>query len=180
MYKSQSEICLSNNCNSNIFREALRTNEKSYYYYSNNLFDSNKSKNEFNNNFELTYIGRRKTKFNQLVNKKFFSPIPTNLLNTYKNSLLKNYFYNADKNDSFQNIKTTREKNKNFNLMDNFNKSILEGNDKYNDILYKKIMKSTKNNFLPKIKYSESLLINNKGARTKNYFFRTRFKEKRK
>jgi len=180
MYKSQSEICLSNNCNSNIFREALSTNEKSYYYYSNNLFDSNKPKNEFSNNFELTYIGRRQSKFNQLVNKKFFSPIPTNLLNTYKNTLLKNYFYNADKNDSYQNINTTREKSKKFNLMDNFNKNILDGNDKYNDILYKKMMKSTKNSFLPKIKYNESLSINNKGNRTKNYFFRTRFKEKRK
>jgi len=180
MYKSQSEICLSNNCNSNIFREALSTNEKSYYYYSNNLFDSNKPKNEFSNNFELTYIGKRKSKFNQLVNKKFFSPIPTNLLNTYKNTLLKNYFYNADKNDSYQNINTTREKTKKFNLMDNFNKNILDGNDKYNDILYKKMMKSTKNSFLPKIKYNESLSINNKGNRTKNYFFRTRFKEKRK
>ena len=180
MYKSQSEICLSNNCNSNIFREALSTNEKSYYYYSNNLFDSNKPKNEFSNNFELTYIGRRKSKFNQLVNKNFFSPIPTNLLNTYKNTLLKNYFYNADKNDSYQNINTTRERSKKFNLMDNFNKNILDGNDKYNDILYKKMMKSTKNSFLPKIKYNESLSINNKGNRTKNYFFRTRFKEKRK
>ena len=180
MYKSQSEICLSNNCNSNIFREALSTNEKSYYYYSNNLFDSNKPKNEFSNNFELTYIGRRKSKFNQLVNKKFFSPIPTNLLNTYKNTLLKNYFYNADKNDSYQNINTTRERSKKFNLMDIFNKNILDGNDKYNDILYKKMMKSTKNSFLPKIKYNESLSINNKGNRTKNYFFRTRFKDKRK
>ena len=179
MYKSQSEICLSNKCNSNIFREALSTNEKSYYYYSNNLFDSNKSKNEFNKNFELTYIGRRKSKFNQLVNNKFFSPIPTNLLNTYKNTLLKNYFYNADKNDSFHNINTSRETNKKFNLMDNFNKNILEGNDKFNDILYKKMMKSTKNNFLPKIKYSESLFINKKGNRTKNYFFRTRFKDKK-
>ena len=180
MYKSQSEICLSNNCNSNIFREALSTNEKSYYYYSNNLFDSNKPKNEFSNNFELTYIGRRKSKFNQLVNNKFFSPIPTNLLNTYKNTLLKNYFYNADKNDSYQNINTTRERSKKFNLMDIFNKNILDGNYKYNDILYKKMMKSTKNSFLPKIKYNESLSINNKGNRTKNYFFRTRFKEKRK
>ena len=177
MYKSRSEICLSNNCNSDIFREALSTgkNEKSYYYYSNNLFDSNKSKNEFNNNFELTYIGRRKSKFNQLVNNKFFSPLPTNLLNIYKNTLLKNYIHNADKDDSYQKNKTTREKYNKYNLIDNFNKNIVDGNNKYNDILTNKIMKITKNDFLPKIKNGQ--LILKKGNRTKNYFFRTRKKE---
>ena len=175
MYKSQSEICLSNNCNSDILREALSTrkNEKSYYYYSSNLFDSNKSKNEFNNNFELSYIGKRKNKY---INKKFFSPIPTNLINTYKNSLLKKYFNEADKNDTNQNINLYSESNK-FKVMDTFNKNIVDWNDKNNDILYQKIIRNTKNNFLPKIKHSESLYVN-QGIRTKNYFFRTRKKKK--
>lgn len=177
MYKSRSEICFSNNCNSDILREALTTgkNENSYYYYSNNLFNSNKSKNEFNTNFELSYIG---TKKNKDINKKFFSPIPTNLLNTYKNTLLKNYFSDADKKDINQNqkINTLSEMNKKFNIMDIFNKNIVDGNNKKNDLLYQKIMHSTKNEFLPKIKYSESISVN-RGTRTKNYFFRGRKKK---
>ena len=178
IYKSQSEICFSNNCNSFILREALSTgkNEKSYYYYSNSLFDSNKSRNEFNNNFELTYIGTKKSKFNQLVNSKFFSPLPTNLLNTYKNTLLKNYIYNADKDDSLQNINISKEKNDKYNLMDTFNKNIIDRNNKLNEVLNEQIMKKTNNNYLPKIKNNESVFIN-QGNRIKNYFFRTRKKK---
>ena len=177
IYKSNSEICLSNNINSETFKEALSTKEfeKSYYYYSNYLFDSNKTKNEFNTNFELSYIGKRKNKF---INKNCFSPIPTNLLSTYKNTLLKNYFYNVDKSEINREINTSREKEEKFEVIDTFNKNIVDGNDKYNEILFKKVMKSTKNEFLPKIKFNESLFVNK--GRTKNSFFRNKRKDKRK
>ena len=177
IYKSNSEICLSNNINSETFKEALSTKgfEKSYYYYSNYLFDSNKTKNEFNTNFELSYIGKRKNKF---INKNCFSPIPTNLLSTYKNTLLKNYFYNVDKSEINREINTSREKEEKFEVIDTFNKNIVDGNDKYNEVLFKKVMKSTKNEFLPKIKFNESLFVNK--GRTKNSFFRNKRKDKRK
>ena len=177
IYKSNSEICLSNNINSETFKEALSTKgfEKSYYYYSNYLFDSNKTKNEFNTNFELNYIGKRKNKF---INKNCFSPIPTNLLSTYKNTLLKNYFYNVDKSEINREINTSREKEEKFDVIDTFNKNIVDGNDKYNEVLFKKVMKSTKNEFLPKIKFNESLFVNK--GRTKNSFFRNKRKDKRK
>ena len=53
LYKSRSEIVMSNNYNNKALIEALSSgkNEKSYYYYSNNLFDSNKKKE--NNNFGI-------------------------------------------------------------------------------------------------------------------------------
>ena len=155
-------------------------NEKSYYYYSNNLFDSNNKKNEFNKNFELSYIGK-----SQNINKKFFSPIPTNVINTYKNTLLKNYISNNEykennmrkNNDS--NDKKKSEKHK-YRIMDTFNKILVDGNEKYNELLYRKIIKSDRsekndrNELFPKI--NNDLTSTHLHNRTKNYFFRTRKK----
>ena len=177
LYKSRSEIVMSNNYNNKALIEALSSgkNEKSYYYYSNNLFDSNKKKDEFNKTFEINYIGKTKD-----INKKFFSPIPTNVINMYKNTLLKNYFNNNEFND---NIKKNNENNdiinndKNeYKIMDTFNKVLLDRNDKYNEIFYKKIINSDRNGYLPKIQNKEfsNTFIHN---RTNNYFFKTRKKK---
>ena len=173
LYKSKSEICMSNNYNSNILQEALSTekSDKSYYYYSSRLFDSNRRKSEFNpnSNFELNYIGKKK-----ILNKKFLSPIPTDLLKIYKNTLLKNYFYNACNDYTTQESKTCRY-NK-YHIIDTFNKNLVDGNIKYNELFDNKNMRSNKNSIFPKIKYNGSTIVN-KGTRTKNYFFRTRMKQ---
>ena len=80
------------------------------------------------------------------------SPIPTDLLKIYKNTLLKNYFYNACNDYTTQESKTCRY-NK-YHIIDTFNKNLVDGN----------------------IKYNGSTIVN-KGTRTKNYFFRTRMKQ---
>ena len=163
IYKSKSEINMSNNININLFREVLSDNNN--YYNSYNVYDTNKS----NNNVELSHIAK-----NKLFHKNYFSPIPTNILNTYKNSLLKDYFYNTGNNLTYRKIK--RDK---YNIIDAFNKNLVDGNNKFNELLYKKMMENTNNDFLPKIKKSNSIMTY-KGIRTKNYFFRTRKKENHK
>ena len=171
IYKSTSKISMSNKISSDKLREVLNTtdSDKSYYYYSHNLFHSNKSKNEFNNNFELGYIGK-----SNYINKNFFSPLPTNLLNTYKNTLLKNYFYNAGDGYQTQRINTYRyNKFNKFKIMDTFNRNLVEGNKEYNEKLYYNIMRTTKGEFLPKIKHGETVSTNHE-TRTKNYFYRKR------
>ena len=170
IYKSKSKISMSNKISSDKLREVLNTtdSDKSYYYYSHNLFHSNKSKNEFHNNFELGYIGK-----SDVINKNFFSPLPTGLLNTYKNTLLKNYFYNAGDGYQTQRINTFRH-NK-FKIMDNFNKNLVEGKNEYNEKLYNNIMGSTKGEFLPKIKHGVTFSANHE-TRTKNFFYRKRKK----
>ena len=167
IYKSKSKISMSNNINMDRFKEVLNTADadKSYYYYSHNLFHSNKSKNEFNNNFELSYIGKSKS-----INKNFFSPIPTNLINTYKNTLLKNYFYNAGDDYSLNQGMRTYRYNK-YKIMDTFNKYLVEGNKEFNEKLYKNIF--NKDEFLPKLRIGEASSTNH-GTRTKNFFFRKR------
>ena len=167
IYKSKSKISMSNNINMDRFKEVLNTTDadKSYYYYSHNLFHSNKSKNEFNNNFELSYIGKSKS-----INKNFFSPIPTNLINTYKNTLLKNYFYNAGDDYSLNQGMRTYRYNK-YKIMDTFNKYLVEGNKEFNEKLYKNIF--NKDEFLPKLRIGEASSTNH-GTRTKNFFFRKR------
>ena len=168
IYKSNTKISMSNKISSDKLREVLNTtdSDKSYYYYSHNLFHSNKSKNEFNNNFELGYIGK-----SNVINKNFFSPLPTNLLNTYKNSLLKNYFYNVGDGYQTQRINTYRY-NK-FKIMDSFNRNLVEGKKEYNEKLYNNIMRTTKGEFLPKIKNVETFSTNHE-TRTKNFFYRKR------
>ena len=83
-----------------------------------------------------------------------------------------------DKSEINREINTSREKEEKFEVIDTFNKNIVDGNDKYNEILFKKVMKSKKNEFLPKIKFNESLFVNK--GRTKNSFFRNKRKDKRK
>ena len=60
--------------------------------------------------------------------------------------------------------------------MDTFNKVLLDRNDKYNEIFYKKIINSDRNGYLPKIQNKEfsNTFIHN---RTNNYFFKTRKKK---
>ena len=168
IYKSKSKISMSNKITSDKLREVLNTtdNDKSYYYYSHNLFHSNKSKNEFNNNFELSYIGKSK-----VINKNFFSPLPTNLVNTYKHSLLKNYFYNAG--DGYQTQRINSFRYNKFNIIDTFNKNLVEGKKDYNERLYKIIMRTTKDEFLPNIRHGETFSANHE-MRTKNFFHRKR------
>ena len=162
IYKSKSEIYMSNNININLFREALSDN--SNYYNSYNLLDTNKTNNE------LSYTGK-----NKLIHKNYFSPIPKDILRTYKNTLLKDYFYNTGNNLTFRKIKTDK-----YNIMDTFNKNLVDGNNKFNELLYKKMMENTNNDFLPKIKNNNHSIMTYKGTRTKNYFFRSRKKENHK
>lgn len=162
IYKSKSEIYMSNNININLFREALSDN--SNYYNSYNLLDTNKTNNE------LSYTGK-----NKLIHKNYFSPVPKDILRTYKNTLLKDYFYNTGNNLTFRKIKTDK-----YNIMDTFNKNLVDGNNKFNELLYKKMMENTNNDFLPKIKNNNHSIMTYKGTRTKNYFFRSRKKENHK
>ena len=162
IYKSKSEIYMSNNININLFREALSDN--SNYYNSYNLLDTNKTNNE------LSYTGK-----NKLIHKNYFSPVPKDILRTYKNTLLKDYFYNTGNNLTFRKIKTDK-----YNIMDTFNKNLVDGNNKFNKLLYKKMMENTNNDFLPKINNNNHSIMSYKGTRTKNYFFRSRKKENHK
>ena len=162
IYKSKSEIYMSNNININLFREALSDN--SNYYNSYNLLDTNKTNNE------LSYTGK-----NKLIHKNYFSPVPKDILRTYKNTLLKDYFYNTGNNLTFRKIKTDK-----YNIMDTFNKNLVDGNNKFNELLYKRMMENTNNDFLPKIKNNNHSIMTYKGTRTKNYFFRSRKKENHK
>ena len=135
IYKSSSEICLSSNYDTKIFVDTL-SSEKN-----------------------------QKINTNNFLNTKYLSPIPSNLINIYNNTIIKDY----------QN--TSRDRFNKYKIMDTFNKNILDKNYKFNEILYQKITKNNPNYNLPRIKYINSPFLNI-GGRTKNYFLRTRKKIK--
>ena len=148
IYKSNSEICLSNNYDNKLFMEVLST-------------ESQKN----NNLLGFSYRDKRNKKFDSFLSTKYISPIPSNLLSTYNNTIIRNY----------QN--TSRDRFNKYKIMDTFNKNIVDKNYKFNEILYQKINTYSKKDNLPKIQNSKSPIIN-QGRRTKNSFLRTRKKEK--
>ena len=148
IYKSNSEICLSNNYDNKLFMEVLSTEGQK----NNNLLG-------------FSYRDKRNKKFDSFLSTKYISPIPSNLLSTYNNTIIRNY----------QN--TSRDRFNKYKIMDTFNKNIVDKNYKFNEILYQKINTYSKKDNLPKIQNSKSPIIN-QGRRTKNSFLRTRKKEK--
>ena len=154
--KSKSDISL-NNHNSNSLREILASKEneinnfKLKYFINNNV-------NDFHNYYD---INNNELTFNKILNRKIYSPTPTNKINSNENSFLTN------------NINS--EINNNYTIINNFNYNILKG--EFNKLNENRKESNNKGILLPKI-----LLKNNKSKqrlkknyfnRTNNYFYRT-------